>query len=61
MDVRDAAAVERAASSLSERTGPPDILVNSAGISSSTPPGYPHRRRSGHMISHCGMTSWRQI
>ncbi len=35
VDVRDAAAVERAAGSLIERTGPPDILVNSAGISAS--------------------------
>lgn len=35
VDVRDAAAVERAASNLGDRTGPPDILVNSAGISAS--------------------------
>jgi NAD(P)-dependent dehydrogenase (short-subunit alcohol dehydrogenase family) len=35
VDVRDAGAVERAASSLIDRTGPPDILVNSAGISAS--------------------------
>ena len=35
VDVRDAAAVGDAAANLTERTGPPDILVNSAGISAS--------------------------
>jgi NAD(P)-dependent dehydrogenase (short-subunit alcohol dehydrogenase family) len=35
VDVRDAAAVDRAARDLVERVGPPDILVNSAGISTS--------------------------
>src|SRR5580698_1290211 len=35
VDVRDAAEVEHVASSLRDRTGPPDILVNSAGISTS--------------------------
>jgi NAD(P)-dependent dehydrogenase (short-subunit alcohol dehydrogenase family) len=35
VDVRDAAAVERTTDGLIDRTGPPDILVNSAGISTS--------------------------
>jgi NAD(P)-dependent dehydrogenase (short-subunit alcohol dehydrogenase family) len=35
VDVKDAAAVEEAARSLADRTGPPDILVNCAGISAS--------------------------
>jgi NAD(P)-dependent dehydrogenase (short-subunit alcohol dehydrogenase family) len=35
VDVRDAASVDRAAKDLVERVGAPDILVNSAGISTS--------------------------